>query len=187
MNVVEDLNEKSEALKEANVKLQELDRMKNIFLASMSHELRTPLNSIIGFTGILLMGMTGKLNEEQKNQLGMVKNSAHHLLDLINDILDISKVEAGMMEPLPEEFSLNELIRKTMATVSVAAAEKELKLERTLPEEIMLFSDRRRLVQILTNFMSNAVKFTEQGSVRLSAHVTRKKDEGRRTKWRLSS
>ena len=171
INVVEDLNEKSEALNAANVRLQELDRLKNIFLASMSHELRTPLNSIIGFTGILLMGMTGKLTKEQKNQLGMVKNSAHHLLGLINDILDISKIEAGMMEPVPEEFSLNELIQEAMGSVSVTAAEKGLELFYKVPKNILLFSDQKRIHQIVLNLLSNAVKFTEKGSVKLSARI----------------
>lgn len=167
LNVLEDLNEKSEALEAANVRLQELDRLKNIFLASMSHELRTPLNSIIGFTGILLMGLSGNLNGEQEKQLGMVKNSAHHLLGLINDILDISKVEAGMMVPVPEEFSLNELIRETMESLSVTAAEKGVALVQAVSDEIALFSDRRRVAQILMNLLSNAVKFTEVGSIRL--------------------
>jgi PAS domain S-box-containing protein len=167
MNVMEDLSEKREALKVANVRLLELDRLKNIFLASMSHELRTPLNSIIGFTGILLMGLTGKLNGEQMNQLGLVKKSAHHLLGLINDILDISKVEAGMMESFPEEFSLNELAREILAGVSVAAAEKGLELICSLPEGLILFTDQRRLRQILINLVSNAIKFTTQGSIHL--------------------
>ncbi|MEW6673728.1 MAG: PAS domain S-box protein [Thermodesulfobacteriota bacterium] len=171
MNVVEDLNEKSGALLAANEKLKDLDRLKNIFLASMSHELRTPLNSIIGFTGILLMGLTGTLNDEQKNQLAMVKTSANHLLELINDILDISKIEAGMMKPMPGEFHLVEVIREVLASVAVTASGKGLKLEHEVPEDVVLFSDRRRFAQILMNLLSNAVKFTEKGSVRLKAHV----------------
>ncbi|MFO7558209.1 MAG: ATP-binding protein [Desulfobacterales bacterium] len=171
MNVVEDLKEKSEALRKANEGLQELNRLKNIFLASMSHELRTPLNSIIGFTGILLMGMTGKLTEEQKNQLSMVKKSALHLLSLINDILDISKIEAGMMEPFPVEFDLIEIIQESMKNVSTAAEKKSLKFEYNLPDSLKFFSDRRRVAQIIINLVSNAVKFTEHGSVRVSVSV----------------
>ena len=177
MNIVEDLNEKSESLKTANEKLQDLDRLKNIFLASMSHELRTPLNSIIGFTGILLMGMTGNLTEEQKYQLGLVKNSAHHLLGLINDILDISKVEAGMMEPLPEEFSLFELVQKIMESFSLAAAEKSLELVYKVPENLLLYSDQKRIRQIIINLISNAVKFTEHGSVSLIVQASDSKEQ----------
>ncbi len=167
MNVVEDLNVKTEELKSANIKLQDLDRLKNIFLASMSHELRTPLNSIIGFTGILLMGLTGKLNKEQENQLGMVKNSAHHLLSLINDILDISKIEAGMMEPMPEEFRFHDLVQDATRSVMVTAEEKGIDLSYTCPSDIILFSDPKRIRQIIINLLSNAVKFTEKGSVHL--------------------
>jgi len=168
MNVVEDLNEKTETLKAANVKLKELDQLKNIFLASMSHELRTPLNSIIGFTGILLMGLTGELTNEQKKQLGMVKNSAHHLLGLINDILDISKVEAGMMVPVPEKFSLDDLIKETMASVLVTAQDKCLELTYKGLPDLILFSDQKRIRQIILNLLSNAIKFTEQGSIHLN-------------------
>ncbi|MBN1948555.1 MAG: PAS domain S-box protein, partial [Candidatus Cloacimonetes bacterium] len=92
------LQQKTVSLEKAYLKLQEADQLKSVFLASMSHELRTPLNSIIGFTGILLMGMVGELSEEQRKQLNIVKNSAHHLLELINDILDISKIEAGKVD-----------------------------------------------------------------------------------------
>jgi len=89
--------------------VRKADRLKSEFLASMSHELRTPLNSIIGFTGILLQGLTEELTAEQKKQLGMVYDSARHLLKLINDILDLSKIEAGKIEVIPVDFELREL------------------------------------------------------------------------------
>lgn len=100
------LEEKTKELEQANYQLKKADQLKSVFLASMSHELRTPLNSIIGFTGILLMELAGNLNDEQKKQLKMVKSSADHLLNLINDILDISKIEAGKVDLSLENNSL---------------------------------------------------------------------------------
>lgn len=90
-----------------------MDRLKSVFFDSMSHELRTPLNSIIGFTGIIINGMVGETNDEQKKQLAMVKNSAHHLLSLINDVLDISKIEAGSVKLSLKEFSFNDTVKFT--------------------------------------------------------------------------
>jgi signal transduction histidine kinase len=148
-----------------------MDRLKSVFLASMSHELRTPLNSIIGFTGIMLMGMAGELNEEQKRQLTMVKNSANHLLSLINDVLDISKIEAGKIELLPEEFSLDDVVREVIENVSPMATGKNLGVTTELPKDITLFSDRRRIKQVLINLVGNAVKFTDQGSVKIAGRV----------------
>jgi signal transduction histidine kinase len=155
----------------ANIRLQEMDRLKSVFLASMSHELRTPLNSIIGFTGILLMDMAGELNYEQRRQLTMVKNSASHLLSLINDVLDISKIEAGKIELLMEEFSLDEIVKEVIEYVSPMATAKQLEVTAELSKGVILYSDRRRVKQVLINLMSNAVKFTEQGSVKLNGFL----------------
>jgi len=167
----EDVRKYAEQLEQVNIRLQEMDRLKSVFLASMSHELRTPLNSIIGFTGIILQGMTGEVNQEQRKQLTMVKNSASHLLSLINDLLDISKIEAGRVELSLEEFSLDDVVREVVESVSPTASEKGLELVTEVPEGITLFSDRRRIKQVLMNFMSNAVKFTDQGSVRITARI----------------
>jgi signal transduction histidine kinase len=105
---------------------EESDRLKSVFLATMSHELRTPLNSIIGFTGILNQGLAGPLNDEQKKQLGMVQNSAHHLLELINDVLDISKIEAGQLEIARNPFDLRRSLDKVVNLVSPMAEKKGL-------------------------------------------------------------
>ncbi len=160
--------ERTKELEKANEKLKELDRLKSMFLASMSHELRTPLNSIIGFTGLLLMGMAGELNEEQKKQLSMVKNSAKHLLNLINDILDISKIEAGRIDLDITEFSLKELVDEVVEESSSLLVGKSIRLEADVDEQIKMTSDRRRVKQILINLVSNAIKFTDEGLVSIT-------------------
>jgi len=169
------LQERSKELAEANILLKEANRLKSIFLASMSHELRTPLNSIIGFTGIILQGMSGEINEEQKTQLTMVKNSSNHLLSLINDLLDISKIEAGKVELFLEEFRLDDLVGEVVETFSPTVSEKGLELPWDIDKSITLFSDRRRVKQVLMNIVSNAVKFTDHGSVKIAGRIL--KDE----------
>lgn len=172
LNIVEDLNFKTLELKEANTKLRELDRLKSMFIASMSHELRTPLNSIIGFSGILLQGLSGAINEEQRDQLGRVFRAGKHLLSLITDVIDIAKIESGKIVPHLEKFALQELVDEAAGQVRQQAAERGLALEIVLPEQPMLMnSDRKRLLQCLLNYLSNAVKFTEKGTILVSARV----------------
>ncbi len=132
---IKKLNEELEARVEArtrelaiaNAQLKELDKLKSMFLASMSHELRTPLNSIIGFTGLILMGMAGEINEEQRKQLTMVQNSANHLLNLINDLLDISKIESNKIELYLETFNLIDTIKEVISSMKTFAHKKILK------------------------------------------------------------
>lgn len=162
------LKEKTAELKRANLCLQEVDRLKSIFLASMSHELRTPLNSIIGFTSILLQGISGALTDEQKKQLTMVKGSGQHLLDLINDLLDVSKIEAGKVEISVEEFALADVANEVTEAISPTATKKELDVVTELQDDIVLLSDRRRVKQLLMNLVSNAIKFTNQGQVTIT-------------------
>ncbi|MFQ5593448.1 MAG: GAF domain-containing protein [Anaerolineae bacterium] len=152
---------------------QEADRLKSAFLSTMSHELRTPLNSIIGFTGIMLQGLAGPLNNEQTKQLGMVQSSARHLLDLINDVLDISKIEAGQLELASEPFDMRETIEKVVRAAIPLAEKKGLALiAEVAPEVGQIVSDRRRVEQILINLINNAVKFTEAGEVRVECEVS---------------
>lgn len=145
------------------------DRLKSAFLATMSHELRTPLNSIIGFTGILMNEAPGPLNPEQKKQLGMVQNSARHLLSLINDVLDISKIEAGQLKMNLITFNLPEVINKAVEIVKPFAEKKNLRLTVAIDENVKeIKSDNLRVQQILLNILNNAIKFTEVGSVSIS-------------------
>ncbi len=152
-------------LREVNIRLQELDRLKSMFIASMSHELRTPLNSIIGFTGIILMGMSGEISAIQRKQLGMVKNSANHLLELINDVIDVSKIEAGKTDLNIEAFDLSDLTLEVKESFAVAALGRGLELSMQSEGTVQVTSDRRRVKQILVNLVGNAVKFTETGTI----------------------
>jgi signal transduction histidine kinase len=164
--------ERTRELSDANIRLQELDRLKSAFLATMSHELRTPLNSIIGFSGILYQELAGPLNEEQKKQLGMVSDSAEHLLALINDVLDLSKIEAGQLKIANEAFDIRPVIDKAASTVRPLAEARHLALETEVaPGAGMVRADSRRVEQVLLNFLSNAIKFTEKGSVRITCSL----------------
>lgn len=167
------VSERTAELAVALERSEAADRLKSAFLATMSHELRTPLNSIIGFTGIILQGLAGPLNPEQRKQLEMVRNSARHLLALINDVLDISKIEAGQLVVTSESFDLRASIVKTMGIVKPLAEKKGLALEMKLTDDIgMIQSDPRRLEQILLNLLNNAIKFTVRGTVELTASAS---------------
>lgn len=163
------LRTKTQELENANLELQEADHHKSIFLAGLSHELRTPLNSIIGFAGILLQGLAGPLNDEQKTQLGMVKTSGHHLLSLITDLLDISKIEAGKAELSCEEFLFNDIVGETVQSVATMAHEKGLEIFTDVSPGLNMFSDKRRVKQIFLNLLSNAVKYTDKGHIKIRA------------------
>lgn len=165
----ERVEERTRELAEANARLMELDKLKSMFLASMSHELRTPLNSIIGFTGLILMGMTGEINEEQRKQLSMVQSSANHLLNLINDILDISKIESDKIELTIEEINVQDLISEVLSTLQPMVSKKKIEIESDYDGNMFISSDKRRVKQILMNLVSNAVKFTEKGKISICA------------------
>ncbi|MBN2060415.1 MAG: transporter substrate-binding domain-containing protein [Deltaproteobacteria bacterium] len=162
------IDERTAELAVATEKAQAADRIKSAFLATMSHELRTPLNSIIGFTGILLQGLAGPMNEEQQKQLTMVQNSSRHLLALINDVLDISKIEAGQLSLSFSSFDLRPSIENMIKLVTPLAEKKGLDLEMDLSDGIgTVTTDQRRLEQVILNLLNNAVKFTEKGHVHI--------------------
>jgi len=167
-----ELQAQQKELIRANVKLKELDRLKSEFLATMSHELRTPLNSIIGFTGIILQGISGEINEEQRKQLSMVYKSAKHLLALINGILDLSRIESGKMEILLERFKIQDVVSEVAQGLSPMISEKGLELIIDIPDEIPeIYSDRKKVSQIFLNLVNNAVKFTEAGEIRIECRL----------------
>ncbi|MBT1070207.1 PAS domain S-box protein [Pelotalea chapellei] len=162
--------ERTKELSEANVKLKELDQLKSMFIASISHELGTPLNSVIGFSGVLLNGWAGPLNEEQKENVESIQKSGKHLLSLLNDVIDVSKIEAGQIEARLNDFDVHDLLVEAMDHISIEAERKNLEL--TLDAaNVMLHSDRRRLLQCVVNLLTNAVKFTNKGSIRLAAKI----------------
>ncbi|MEA5447470.1 PAS domain S-box protein [Leptolyngbya sp. CCNP1308] len=162
----------AEAEREKRHQAEAADRIKSAFLATMSHELRTPLNSIIGFTGIILQELAGPLNAEQSKQLAMVRTSARHLLALVNDVLDISKIEAGQLEVAREPFDLHQSIAKVVAIVQPQAAAKSLDLRvEVAPNLGEAVADQRRFEQVLLNLLSNAIKFTDYGEVTLVAEL----------------
>lgn len=165
------VDERTRELKLANERLMELDRLKSMFIASMSHELRTPLNSIIGFTGIILNGLTGDLNDEQRKQLGMVKSSARHLLALINDVIDVSKIEAEKIQLSVEVLDLADAVKEMADSFAVAVSEKGLNLSVLRKGSVVIKSDERRVRQIAMNLLSNAVKFTDVGVITVSVEA----------------
>ncbi len=159
-------------LKIAKERAESADRLKSAFLATMSHELRTPLNSIIGFTGILMKGIAGPLNDEQQKQLGMAKGSAHHLLDLINDVLDISKIEAGQLVVSFNTFDYGKTLKNIVVTVQPLAEKKEIKIQLGISNDVIeINSDERRIGQVLLNLINNAIKFTDHGTVKIDCQV----------------
>jgi signal transduction histidine kinase len=168
-NLEETVAERTRELAKAKEAAESADRLKSAFLATMSHELRTPLNSIIGFSGVLLQELPGPLNEEQRKQLTMVSDSSEHLLALINDVLDLSKIEAGQMRLSVEAVDVPSVIGRVMRSVGPQAERKGLALETEIaPGVRTVQGDARRLEQILLNLVSNAIKFTEQGHVRVT-------------------
>jgi len=159
-----------EAVRAANQQLElqnrELDRanqLKSEFLASMSHELRTPLHTIIGFTELLAEELEGPLNEKQKRFLGHVHQDSQHLLELINDILDLSKVEAGQMELHPESFDAGTVIAEALNGIRPMANARGIAVKNRIAGEVIVKADRVRFREILNNLLSNAVKFTPDG------------------------
>ncbi len=162
----------------ANRKLQELDEMKTLFLANMSHELRTPLNSIIGFSRLILKGIDGPITEAQEEDLNSIHNSGQHLLHLINDILDLAKLDAGKMGLAFEAVDLKELAQSVLTTARGLVRDKPVDLKWDVADPLPIIQgDLVRLRQILLNLLSNAAKFTENGSITLAIRPVFEKGE----------
>src|ERR1700719_385180 len=151
------------ANKELDLRNREVERatqMKSKFLASMSHELRTPLNAIVGFSDLLAEGTPGQLNDKQKRFVNHIKQGSTHLLQLINDILDLSKIEAGQLELRTEEFLVRDALPEVLSTIQPLAMTKNIRVEQKVESKSVVKADRVRFKQILYNLLSNAVKFT---------------------------
>ncbi|MGY2135074.1 sensor histidine kinase [Pseudomonas reactans] len=168
------------ALEEKNLELEHASRMKSEFLATMSHELRTPLNAVIGFSGALKDGLVGKMSETQREYIGDIFTSGQHLLSLINDILDLSKVEAGMMELELDSVELAGLLANSLLIVREKAALQRIQLKLDIPEDLgWLQLDLRKTKQIVYNLLANAVKFSHNDStVILRARQVARQDVG---------
>ncbi len=169
----------NEELQKRAAELQELDRLKSAFLANMSHELRTPLNSILGFADVILEGIDGPLTEYMENDLRLIQKNGQHLLSLINDVLDMAKIEAGRMNLHPTPFDLYDLIENVISITSSLANAKNLQLliQPDIEKPLHIVADETRIKQVLINVINNAIKFTEQGHVAINAH--RLADEGK--------
>jgi signal transduction histidine kinase len=155
-----------------NQELARATRLKSQFLANMSHELRTPLTAILGYSGLLLKQIPGQLNEKQHRFVAHMENGAKHLLALINDILDLSKIEAGELELKTEDFLVADAAQEVLSMIGPHARNKSITLESHIAEGIAVHADFLRFKQLLTNLLSNAVKFTpEGGAVRLDSRA----------------
>ncbi len=159
--------------------MREVDRLKSQFLANMSHELRTPLNSIIGFARVILKGIDGPTTDLQQQDLTAIFNSGQHLLGLINDILDLSRIEAGKMELTFDEVNIADLVSSVMSTAAGLVKDKPIELKPEMAENLPLVrADAMRVRQVLINFLSNAAKFTEEGEIVVKAYLE-ELDKGR--------
>ncbi|NVM21734.1 MAG: response regulator [Desulfobacterales bacterium] len=157
-------------LEKANRELRELDKLKSTFLANMSHELRTPMNAIIGYTDLLVDGVDGPINEEQGKSLRRIASNSRYLLQLINDILDISKIESGKIKLQPKDLDLKWLIESVIPTFEPMITEKGLTLADRVDEALpLIYGDEDTIKQILINLLSNAVKFTHKGGITITA------------------
>lgn len=162
-----------EVTQQAMAEIREADRLKTQFLANMSHELRTPLNSIIGFSQVILKEIDGPITDMQKEDLSAIHNSGQHLLNMINSILDISKIEAGKMEISIEEVDLRPIFKTVLSTAIGLVKEKPIKLLNNIPDELpLVWGDETRIRQILTNLYQNAAKFTNEGTITLDVEKT---------------
>jgi signal transduction histidine kinase len=166
-----ELAEQNEKLRRQALQLEQASAAKSQFLANMSHEFRTPLNAILGYTNMLLQGVSGEMTPQQKRNLQRIDSNGRHLLQVINEILDITRIEAGRMPLNLSDFELPELVQEVMAELDPIVARTRLAVSASLaPELPPLHSDRQKVKQIVLNLLSNSLKFTHEGSVQVIAH-----------------
>jgi signal transduction histidine kinase len=165
-----DIAQQNELLRRQAIELEQASALKSQFLANMSHEFRTPLNAMLGYTSMLLQGVAGPLEAGAKRQLGRIESNGRHLLTIINEILDISRIEAGRMPLQVSTFRIPELVAEVKSELEPIILRSKLTISLDLPKDLKpLSSDRQKVKQILLNLLSNALKFTHQGSVTISA------------------
>jgi PAS domain S-box-containing protein len=185
MSAIRDTTERrkiEQALHEKNIELENANQAKDHFLASMSHELRTPLNAIIGFTGTLLMKLPGPLNADQDKQLRTIQTSARHLLSLINDLLDLTKIASGKVDLAIEVLPCEPLLEELLPIFRPLARKKGVELRVDLPAGVepagfSIAADRRAAQQIMINLLNNSVKFTDRGEIRISLAAVKEQDK----------
>jgi PAS domain S-box-containing protein len=164
-----ELATQNELLRRQAIELEQASRLKTQFLANMSHELRTPLNAILGYTRMLLHGVAGDLTPNVKRQLTRIDSNGHHLLTIINEILDITRIESGKMPVQISEVDLNHLVREVMMELDPVITRSRLSVVTCLvPEPLVIQSDRQKVKQIVVNLLSNALKFTHEGEIEVS-------------------
>jgi len=173
----QELAQKNEELQLLNSELEQANRFKSEFLRSLSHEIRTPLTSIMALSDAMLSGMVGELDERSKKSMGIILNGANHLLQLANNILDLSRIESGKLDVTEETFSLTDAVQYAFDSVTPMAHEKGLDLRQHHTEDIHITSDRSKITQILINLLSNAIKFTDEGYVELRGRRQQEKLE----------
>jgi signal transduction histidine kinase len=164
-----ELATQNELLRRQAIELEQASRLKSQFLANMSHEFRTPLNAILGYTHMLLQGVAGDLLPAVKRQLQRIDSNGRHLMTIINEILDITRIEAGKMPMQLSEFNLNELVPEVMTELDPVISRSKLTVAPKLsPDLPSIYSDRQKVKQIIVNLLSNALKFTHEGGIRIT-------------------
>ena len=163
-------NDQGEESLDKSDDLIEQNMLSSTFLSSMGHELRSPFTSILGFTDLILQGETGEISNEQREQLTIVYESAQDLLDLIDDVMDISTIEAGKIELVPKTFLLDDVINEVISKLEGAVIEKGLQCKADIPPGILMFQDKQRFTQVLTNLVSNSIKFTNSGTIEITGN-----------------
>jgi len=173
--MAESIQQREVSLQSARTQAERSDQVKSAFLASMSHELRTPLNAIINFTRYVAKGALGPVNEEQVETLTEVVDSGKHLLNLINDVLDMSKIEADSLKLFVEEdIDVRSILQSVLTTAKMLTKEKDVTVHDLIQDNLPhIRADRQRILQILLNIVSNACKFTEQGVIKVQAYTVK--------------